>query len=725
MSSKIKFEKDTDNVPAIHADVDHGVVGTEKEDNVNLGVVQQGSDVAEEMKLDDARRVKVVSPGLLVVKRFFRNKLALVGLGILVVLFAFCFLGAAVYPYNQSQTFTTWQDLEVDYAYARISTDYIRYNAVADDALPTSTVLYSINSYIKDINSKGLNAKDGIKDETTGKNYRLVKNNENLFTLELNDSISIVELVKSRAVGTFSASKAAGLTLTLSEPDAALTTAIQNSWEENGKKTSAVDVTYKGNKYTLKDGEIVCTYPALVENTEARGEGVDDAFVTEVTANLDGSFIYDGVEYTVSPYAEKNNTGYRTLVFANEVVVYACNLNFDRYDITKDLSAEYKLTFLAALSEFDPLDPATHTFVYDTVIYDIVKDGDTYEVSFQEGGEKVPQLYLSNYSIRRYTGEDTVSVATKKAFRAVMDEVKAEGALTKEVVVKMETLDEKGDYVYDDEGVLQFSDEEFFVKSEDKGSGQQFVFRNVQSKLVADIYASPTKDHILGLDANAMDVLARIMYGGRISLMIGFIVVFIQIIIGSILGGISGYFGGAVDNVIMRIVDIFYCIPTLPILIILGSMFDAINLDNTLRVVYMMMILGFLGWPGIARLVRGQILSLREQDFMIAAEASGLTAKRKILKHLIPNVIPQLIVQATMGLGSVILTESTLSFLGLGVKYPMATWGQIINSVSSVNAMKMYTYIWIPVGMLICLAVIAFNFVGDGLRDAFDPKMNK
>lgn len=110
---------------------------------------------------------------------------------------------------------------------------------------------------------------------------------------------------------------------------------------------------------------------------------------------------------------------------------------------------------------------------------------------------------------------------------------------------------------------------------------------------------------------------------------------------------------------------------------------------------------------------------------MIAAEASGLTAKRKIAKHLIPNVIPQLIVQATMGLGGVILTESTLSFLGLGVKFPMATWGQIINSVSSINDMQTYTYIWIPVGALICLAVIAFNFVGDGLRDAFDPKMSR
>ncbi len=118
-------------------------------------------------------------------------------------------------------------------------------------------------------------------------------------------------------------------------------------------------------------------------------------------------------------------------------------------------------------------------------------------------------------------------------------------------------------------------------------------------------------------------------------------------------------------------------------------------------------------------------MSLREQDFMTAAEASGLTARRKIFKHLVPNVIPQLIVQATMGLGGVIITESTLSFLGLGVKYPTATWGQIISGFKTITELEAYTYIWIPVGALICLAVIAFNFVGDGLRDAFDPKMNR
>ena len=140
----------------------------------------------------------------------------------------------------------------------------------------------------------------------------------------------------------------------------------------------------------------------------------------------------------------------------------------------------------------------------------------------------------------------------------------------------------------------------------------------------------------------------------------------------------------------------------------------------------MMVILGILGWATVARLVRGQILSLREQEFMHAQEATGMRNRRRIFRHLVPNVMPQLIVTATMGVGEVIIYESTLSFLGLGVKHPLATWGTMINSVtSSSESMIKYTYIWVPVGILICLTVIAFNFVGDGLRDAFDPKMKR
>ena len=240
-----------------------------------------------------------------------------------------------------------------------------------------------------------------------------------------------------------------------------------------------------------------------------------------------------------------------------------------------------------------------------------------------------------------------------------------------------------------------------------------------------DQYSFPNMKHWLGTDMYGMDMLTRLMYGGRVSLLIGFIVIIIETVIGVIFGGISGYFGGWVDNLIMRIVDIFYCIPSMPVIIILGAAMDASRVDPTIRMVYLMLILGFLGWAGIARLVRGQILSLREQEFMTATEACGLSVSRRIFKHLIPNVVPQLIVTCTMGLGSVIIMEATLSFLGLGVKFPFASWGNIISDVNNTHVLTTYWFIWIPAGVLLLLTVLAFNLVGDGLRDAFDPKMKR
>jgi len=248
--------------------------------------------------------------------------------------------------------------------------------------------------------------------------------------------------------------------------------------------------------------------------------------------------------------------------------------------------------------------------------------------------------------------------------------------------------------------------------------------QSVETK-VYDTYSPPSKEHWLGTDRNGMDMLTRLMYGGRVSLYIGFIVVIIETVIGVIMGGISGYCGGWVDNLIMRIVDVFYCIPSMPLIIILGAAMDAMSVDPKIRMLYLMLILGFLGWPSMARLIRGQILSLREQEFMTATEAGGIRVSRRIFKHLVPNVIPQIIVSVTMGIGGTIITEASLSFLGLGVKFPFASWGNIINDVNNTFVLQNYWFIWIPAGTLLLLTVLAFNLVGDGLRDAFDPKMKR
>lgn len=238
-------------------------------------------------------------------------------------------------------------------------------------------------------------------------------------------------------------------------------------------------------------------------------------------------------------------------------------------------------------------------------------------------------------------------------------------------------------------------------------------------------YAVPSFDHILGTDEKGMDVFVRLMYGGRISLTIGFIVVILETLIGVLLGGIAGYFGRWVDQLIMRIVDIFNCIPTLPILLIASAVIDSWNIEPDQRIYILMVIITVFGWSGTARLVRGQILSLREQEYITATEVMGLPTWRKIFKHLIPNVMPQLIVSMTLGLGSVILYESTLSYLGLGVQLPKAAWGTMIAGANDPEVLNYHLNMWLPAGILIVIAVLGFNFIGDGLRDAMDPKAKK
>lgn len=238
-------------------------------------------------------------------------------------------------------------------------------------------------------------------------------------------------------------------------------------------------------------------------------------------------------------------------------------------------------------------------------------------------------------------------------------------------------------------------------------------------------YLKPSATHLLGTDDKGFDVYSRLMYGGRVSLTVGFVVVILETILGVLLGGIAGYFGGWVDQVIMRIVDIFNCVPTLPMMMIVGVALEAKNISGPAKLYIMMAMLTFFGWAGTARLVRGQILSLREQDFMLSAEASGLTASRKIFRHLVPNVMPQLIVSMTLGLGGIILTEATLGYLGIGLPAEYATWGNMINAAANNTALRLYPNLWVAPGICIVLAVLAFNFVGDGLRDAFDPKARR
>lgn len=257
--------------------------------------------------------------------------------------------------------------------------------------------------------------------------------------------------------------------------------------------------------------------------------------------------------------------------------------------------------------------------------------------------------------------------------------------------------------------------EEHFMT--ETGLGAESMGINVKAPISAS--------HWLGTDSDGRDVLTRLMYGGRISLTVGFVVVIIELIVGVILGGIAGYYGGAVDMIIMRMVEVFYSLPFVPLMLILSSMFLGYGISPRYKIYFIMVVMGVLYWASVARNVRAQILSLREMEYMQAAEATGISTWKKIFKHLVPNTVPIIILIATMDVGGVILTESVLSFLGVGIAWPYASWGNMANAVTQSVILKNYPNIWAPPGILILLTVLAFNFIGDGMRDAFDPRMKR
>jgi len=223
-----------------------------------------------------------------------------------------------------------------------------------------------------------------------------------------------------------------------------------------------------------------------------------------------------------------------------------------------------------------------------------------------------------------------------------------------------------------------------------------------------------TKTFLLGTDQYGRDIFSRVLYGSRISLSIGFLVVLISVTLGTVIGVSSGYFGGWVDSILMRIVDVLIAFPALFLILIIIATFG--------NSIYLIVItLSFTGWMGVARIVRGQVLSLKEQEFILAAKSLGLSSTRIIFRHVMPNTLTPVIVAATLRIGSIILTEAGLSFLGLGVQPPTPSWGNIINEGRD----SLLNHWWISTfpGIAILTTVVSFNLIGDGIRDALDPRM--
>ena len=572
----------------------------------------------ENVTLDDVRRVKVLSPSMLVFRRFIRNKLAITGSIFIIAMFLFSFVGGWIMPYSESQIFTKHQDMSKEFAGVTENSEF-RYTEVEGAEFPLSARAQFVGAV-----SKG----------------------------QTEFSYSNINYM-SEAIG-------------------------DRAYQIYGLKDVAL-ATKLGSHYTI-----------LVSGGVS-DPGFEDAFATALADGAE-SFESGGVSYIV-----QGGNNYTACIAEPLALATTDIFDFASADFTD--SYDFRYAAETAIGEMDERSLSSFSFNYSGEHYKIASEDGTYAISVEKKGEDVLFANVSGYAIQAIYPDVFLTLDFKAAVKeAIEDErtsftaVNADGSVGEYTVERSNTF---------------------------------WTVRWIESTEVVDDFAAPSSTHILGTDGFGMDMLTRLMYGGRVSLMIGFIVVFIELIIGVIIGGISGYFGKWIDNLLMRIVDVFNCIPSLPLIIIIGAVMDGMRMDPQMRMVWLMVILGILGWPGVARLVRGQILSLREQEFMVAAEATGLSVNRRIFRHLVPNVIPQLIVYSTLSLGSIIILESTLSFLGLGVKFPFASWGNIINAVSSVYVMTNYLFVWIPAGLCIIITVLGFNFIGDGLRDAFDPKMKR
>ena len=568
--------------------------------------------VSTSQALDDEQRVKVLSPGMLVAKRFFRNKLAVAGLVILVTMFVFSFIGGMVSPYGESQVFRKTDHVWKDYAGATYNKAYIFETA------------------------------DGSEFPAAGQQKFILATNKGDATFE-----------------------ADGVTYGLENKG-------EEYWAIYSAEPVATVLTLKGKSTYKPAGD--------AEVTDDIKEGYEEA-----VSNDEDTFEVDGITYSIEKSGREN------LITISGEVAFATKKVFSAATSDAQLGFEFQQLAL------DALENGESSFEC---------DGVKYEMSTLEG-ETATEITKDGEVYATVSGL-LVSPQANGVFLSLSFKEEVEQAIT-EKASTFTALNENG--------------EEETYQLQTKNT--QYVVRNQKETTVNDTYAAPSKKHLVGTDGNGMDMLTRLMYGGRISLMIGFVVIIIEGIIGILIGGISGYFGGWVDTILMRVVDVVICIPAMPLYIIIGSVMDYYKIDPRIRIYALCAILGIVGWPSIARMVRGQILSLREQEFMVATEATGVRVSRRIFRHLIPNVIPQLIVIATMGLGDVILMEATLSFLGIGVKFPYASWGNIVNAVNDVYVLTNFWFVWIPAGFLILLTVLGFNFVGDGLRDAFDPKMKR
>ncbi len=233
------------------------------------------------------------------------------------------------------------------------------------------------------------------------------------------------------------------------------------------------------------------------------------------------------------------------------------------------------------------------------------------------------------------------------------------------------------------------------------------------------IEQAPSSDHLLGTDSSGRDNFARLLYGGRISLVIGFSAMMFSLMIGVATGTIAGFYGGKIDSLIMRFADLMLALPFFVLALTIIAIVDEVT------IALFVFVIAITTWPNLTRIVRGSFLTLREREFVLSAQALGATNGRIIFKHLLPNAIGPIIVNATLLMATMIILESGMSFIGMGIPQPTPTWGNMLSEAQNIRILRDHPEAWLPPGLAILLTVLSINFIGDGLRDAFDPRSSQ
>lgn len=624
---------------------------------------------SKELSEDDKFRVeKLESPSKLAVKAFFRRKLAVAALIVLVAMFIFVFVGPYFFPMDLNYVNTNMANMPPNYSMLDVPGD--------------------LENNIRDIN--------GFSDFTVG-----VSNDNNFYiwgnTIDTLSDIDYSETPDEIQEGNVSA-VAGGLDHIIAiTTDGKIVGWGKNYQCQYGYKQNEADPYIQmpeefitGTVDATKVEQLIAGYQSTALIIDGRlyiwGNPSGMLNMTDLIA------LGESTEVGVAKFAMSNYYGIALLKDGSvSTGLKGATYTFNRQSAYSNMAESNKVANLQAhLRDKKVVDIAATRNCF-AILCD---DGELLITGAEEFGEKsVPALSEGEYYVSVVGGTNH--------FVAVTNQGKAYA------------------WGHNDGGQSDVKGAE--ATSVYAGAKQTYLV-NSENELVD---AVGFKGYIMGTDKLGRDVFTRIVHGGKMTMTVGAVAVIVSTIIAIIVGCLSGYFGGWVDMLLMRITEIFSSIPFLPFAMMLSYVIRTTPIEETTRIIIMMVMLGLLSWTGLARMIRGQVLAEREKEFVLAAQSMGVKEKRIAFKHILPNVISVILVSVTLDFAGCMLTESSLSYLGFGVQQPRPTWGNMLDGANNSIVIQNYWWQWVFPALFLAIATISINIIGDTLRDVLDPKSSQ